>query len=91
MWGRGVAYVHIWGATRISPLFFLLFFNSGQMYCLGFSVCGSEGVDLGVGWGAGGVWGGAAGRKRDEIWLYLGDKGSNSSSYAKKERMPSEP
>lgn len=33
----------------------------------------------------------AAGRKRDEIWLYLGDKGSNSSSYAKKERMPSEP
>lgn len=48
--GKGVAYVHIWGATRISPLFFFLFFNIGQMYCLGFSVCGSEGVD----WGGGG-------------------------------------
>lgn len=33
-----------------------------------------------------GWWGGAAGRKRDEIWLYLGDKGSNSSSYAKKKK-----
>lgn len=44
-----MAYVHIWGATRISPLLFFLFFNSGQIYCLGFSVCGSEGVDGGSG------------------------------------------
>lgn len=29
---------------------------------------------------------GEAGRKRDEIWLYLGDKGSDSSSYAKKRK-----
>lgn len=73
-----MAYIHILGATRISPLF-LLFFNSGQMSCPGFCVCGSEGVD--GGWG-----GGAASRKRGEIWLYLGDKGSNSSSYAKKRK-----
>lgn len=84
MWGRGgVAYVHIWGATRISPLFLYIFFNRGQMYCLGFSVYASEGGD---GWGVGGVGGCVAGRERDEIWLYLGDKGSNSSSYAKKKK-----